>query len=336
MSRRKKIITEYRHYSLPLNFPVLLLSGERWRISEKKSNRLHFHNCLEIGLCHSDSGIMEIEDTPMQFKAGDVTCIPRHLPHTTYSSPGEESLWSYIFVDPEELFRNLFNGSAKNFESPMARIKNYRHIMNKEEYPKVYFLVSSIIEELLEQKNNYQDSVRGLMLSLYIELLRIHYAENTNPVENANRTENLKYNEVTKTSENTKPAGKKENDNILVISKALDFIHKNYMQSISIDDLADICHLSVSHFRRTFHEIMGAAPLDFLNSTRIDEACRLLRSTEESILTISEQVGFHSISSFNRSFMKLMGVPPRVWRKQTLQSEANSSKASILEFTGWM
>ncbi len=81
---------------------------------------------------------------------------------------------------------------------------------------------------------------------------------------------------------------------------------------------------------------MGAAPLDFLNSTRIDEACRLLRSTEDSILSISEQVGFHSISSFNRCFIRLMEVPPRVWRNQTLQSEATSTKASILEFVGWI
>ncbi len=311
MSRRKKIIMEYRHYCLPLHFPVLLLSGERWKISEIKSNRLHFHNCLEIGLCHSDSGVIEIGDTPMLFRAGDVTCIPRHLPHTTYSSPGEASRWSYIFVDPEEIFRNLWNDSAKNFESPMTGIKNYQYIMKKEDYPKVHFLVVSIIEELLEQKSNFQDSVRGLLLSLYIEFLRIHCAENPNPIPD------------------------KEKENILMISEALDFIHNNYMQSIFIEDLADICHLSVSHFRRIFHEIMGAAPLDFLNSTRINEACKLLRSTEESIITISGQVGFHSISSFNRTFTRLMRVSPREWRKQALLSESNSPMASILEFSGW-
>lgn len=316
MPRRKKTIIEYRHYSLPLNFPVLLLSGERWKISDQKSGRLHFHNCLEIGLCHSDSGILEFDETPLLYKAGDITCIPRHLPHTTYSDPGTESLWSYIFVDPEELFRNMFNDSLRNFESPMFVIQNYRYIMDKENYPRVYYLVSAIIDEMKEQRFDYQTSVKGFMLSLYVELLRIHYTNNT-------------YNNSAKKT-------KHEADNALAISNALEFIHKNYMQQISIDDLADFCHLSASHFRRTFHEIMGASPLDFLNSTRIDEACRLLRSTEASILSISEQVGFHSISSFNRTFTRLMEVSPRQWRKQTLLSEGNSSKASILEFTGWM
>ncbi len=319
MPRRKKVIVEYRHYALPLNFPVLLLNGERWRISEKKSGRLHFHNCLEIGVCHSDSGIMDFEGQSLSFKAGDVTCVPRHLPHTTYSSPGQESLWSYIFVDPQELFSNMFNDSSSNFESPMSPIRNYRYIMSKDEFPKVHFLATSIIEELKEQKFNYQASVKGLVLSLYIELLRIHTAENAAECQSGGTGQKVK-----------------KEENVLLIANALDHIHKNYMQPISIEDLADLCHLSVSHFRRTFHSIMGAAPLDFLNSTRIDEACRLLRSTEDSILSISEQVGFHSISSFNRCFIRLMEVPPRVWRNQTLQSEATSTKASILEFVGWI
>ncbi|HWT75136.1 MAG TPA: AraC family transcriptional regulator [Mobilitalea sp.] len=315
MMRHKKIVTEYRHYSLPFNFPVLLLTGERWRISDQKSGRLHFHNCLEIGLCHTDSGIIEIEDKQLNYKAGDITCIPRHIPHTTYSDQGTESLWSYIFVDPEELFGNIFHDSLRNLESPMLDTQNYQFIMNKEAYSKLYFLVYSIIEEVKEQKPDYQTSVKGLLLSLYVELLRIQY----------NNSRNITLKEP-----------KQDADNVLVISIALDFIHKNYMKQVSIEELAKLCHLSESHFRRTFHDIIGAAPLDFLNSTRIDEACKLLRSTEASILTVSEQVGFHSISSFNRCFTKLMGTSPRIWRKQTLLSEANSTKASILKFTGWI
>lgn len=311
MSRHKKTIIEYRHYSLALQFPVLLLSGERWRISDIKSGRLHFHNCLEIGICHSDSGIMEFENNKIPFQEGDVTCVPRHLPHTTYSSPGTNSLWSYIFVDPQELFRDLLNVSS-NFESPISNFHKFRYIMNKNEYPRVYHLVCAIVEELKSQKSNYQTSVKGLMLSLYVELLRIQ------------------------TTYNLQKDANFKSENMIIISKALDYIHENYMTPVTIEGLADMCHLSVSHFRKIFHEIMGSAPLDFLNSTRIDEACRLLRTTESSILSVSEQVGFHSISSFNRCFIKFLGVPPRVWRKQNLALEEKSPIASILEFTGWV
>ncbi len=318
MSRRKRPVIEYRHYNLPLHFPILLLTGERWRISDIKSGRLHFHNCLEIGICHSDSGTMEFEDIPISFKEGDITCIPKHLAHTTYSSPGTESLWSYIFVDPEELFRNMFSNQVVTFDRPMAAHQDFHLIMSREDYPKVYYLAMAIIDELKSQRANYQASAKGLMLSLYVELVRIH----------SKITDNAK--------QSSGDESVKKAENINSIINALEHIQNNYAQTMSINDLADLCHLSVSHFRRTFHEIMGAAPLDFLNSTRIDAACWLLRSTEDSILAISEKVGFHSISSFNRCFIKLMGTPPSVWRKQMLLSDAKLPKASILEFAGWI
>ena len=314
MPKKKKPVIEYRHYSLPVNFPVLLLSGDRWKISDIKSENLHFHNCLEIGICHTDSGIMEFEGDSVTFKAGDVTCVPRYLPHTTYSSPNTASLWSYIFFSPEELFKNMFRSSDNDLESPTSKIKISDYILNKEKYPKIYMLTTTIVDELKQQNPFYRESVQSLLLSLYIELLRI-YSKNAK-FENGEAENNTEDN--------------------FVIYPVLDYIYKNYMTPITIDSLADLCHLSTTHFRRRFHEIMGSTPLEFINSTRIDEACKFLKSTEDSILSISEQVGFQTISSFNRCFSKLMGISPREWRKQALQSEAQSAKASILEFTGWL
>lgn len=315
MPRKKKPVIEYRHYSLPINFPILLLSGERWKISDIKSNHLHFHNHLEIGICHSDSGFMEIKGETVPFKAGDVTFIPRYLPHTTYSSPNEASLWSYLFFSPEELFQHSITGAFNNFEPNLWMIQGQHCILNKDNYPKVYTLATSVVEELQQRNPHYQESAYGLLLSLYIELLRIH-----------SRNEPLTVQD---------PVSERSLKSDFVISPVLEYIASNYMKPITINDLADLCHLSTTHFRRTFHEIMGTAPLDFLNSTRIEEACKQLKSTNNSILSISEQVGFQSISSFNRCFSRLMGESPKVWRKGA-QSEAQSAKASILTFTGWV
>ena len=108
------------------------------------------------------------------------------------------------------------------------------------------------------------------------------------------------------------------------------------MQQFTMKDLADLCHWSPTHFRRVFHDIMGTSPLDFVNNTRITKSCNLLRSTELSILDISEMVGFHSISSYNRYFTKVMQMSPREFRKQMLQSDKMTQNQSILEYAGWM
>ncbi|MFQ9620230.1 MAG: AraC family ligand binding domain-containing protein [Waltera sp.] len=91
MAKSKRAVTEYRSYYLPTHFPVLLLSGDYWKISDIPSGSLHFHNCLEIGICHSDSGTLEINGEKQTFHAGDVTVLPRNVPHTTYSAPGTKA-----------------------------------------------------------------------------------------------------------------------------------------------------------------------------------------------------------------------------------------------------
>ncbi len=309
---RKKSIIEYRHYSLPIQFPVLLLSGERWKISDIKSEHLHFHNHLEIGVCHSDSGVMDIGESAVPFKAGDVTCIPRYLPHTTYSSPGTASRWSYIFFSPEELFRGAFEPDA--VPPVFSNTTHTNLILSKEEHPRIYSLATAAVEEIRRQDAHYQQSAYGLLLSLYTELLRLY--------ELQKETDGLGNN--------------LDRKGATFLSPVLEYISKSYMTPITVDLLAELCHLSTTHFRRKFIEIMGASPLDFVNSTRIDEACELLKSTEHSIISISEQVGFRSISSFNRCFSKLMGESPTAWRKKAVHHKMQSAKASILKFTGWI
>ena len=179
MAKSKGTITEYRNYYLPMHFPVLLLSGDYWKISDVPSGRLHFHNCLEIGICHTDGGFIEIFGEMKPFQAGDVTVIPKNVPHTTYSKSGTESRWSYIFVDPRELFKNMLPATWKNFDLSDYIYSNYQPIFSQEKYPQLHQLALAVIKELGDHKPSYQLSVKGLLLSFYIEVTRIQ-SENQN------------------------------------------------------------------------------------------------------------------------------------------------------------
>lgn len=322
MAKQKSVITEYRNYYLPLNFPVLLLSGDFWKISDVPSGRQHFHNCLEIGICHSDSGTIEIFGEPLPFKEGDITVIPQNVPHTTYSAPGTESHWSYIYLEPRELFMGILPASWKNPDLSIYSLKDFQAIFDRETYPHIYNLVLSIINELQEQRPSYQLSAKGLLLSLYIEIYRL---------EMNDKKEGGALN-----SDNNVESPVIEIEHSLAIAPALNYIDKNYMQQFTINELADLCHWSPTHFRRVFHDIMGTSPLDFVNNTRIAKACMLLRTTEESILNISENVGFHSVSSFNRYFIKKMEMSPRDYRKQMQKSDMRIENQEIREYSGWM
>lgn len=247
MARTKGPVTEYRSYYLPAQFPVLLLSGDYWRISDIPSGRLHFHNCLEIGICHSDSGFIEFSGRTIPFKAGDVTVIPKNVPHTTYSSPGTESHWSYLFVDLREMFHNILPASWNSYDLNTYAFEDFQPIFNNIEYPRFYRLATGITTELEEKKPGYQLSVKGLLLSLYIEILR------NQPMENSEKTEK-------NSAETAAKSIKEEADSSLSIAPALDYIEENYMHQFTIEHLANLCHWSPTHFRRVFHEIMGVPP----------------------------------------------------------------------------
>lgn len=315
MSRRQSIVTEYRNYYLEPSFPVLLLTGPNWKISDVPSGRLHFHNCLEIGICHSFSGTLEIFDSKYSFSEGDVTCIPRNIPHTTYSDSGNESLWSYLFFDYNELFKEMLPASFYGFDLSKFADKFFYPVFRKNEFPNIRLLVLSIIEELQGKRTGYQYSAKGLLLSLFVEIWRARVE--TNYSSSANLLINT-------------------DESQMILNPALSYIEKNYMNSFTIETLADISHLSPTHFRRIFHSIMGSSPLEYLNRTRIQKACLLLRSTEESILSISENVGFRSVSSFNRSFIQIMNVNPRTYRMEVRKKDKKNERQIIMEFTGWM
>ena len=321
MSKPKNIVTEYRNYYLPVHFPLLLLTGDHWKISDIPSSRLHFHNCLEIGICHSWKGAMKFYSNPLRFQAGDVTCVPRNIPHTTWSDKGNESLWSYLYIDPQIMFRDMLPPSDGEPDLSLSSCRNLRHILPREEFPHIFSLVTTIIEELNTARSNYRLCVKGLLLALCIELYRVQEKENAFAAQMP------------------PPTQFSVPENALVISPALNYIEDNYAAQFPMEKLAEVCHLSPTHFRRVFHSIMNMSPLNYLNSTRIMKACNLLRGTEESILTISELVGFASVSSFNRHFQDVIHLTPREYRLQSPDSSGGfvtEPRKTIVEFSGWM
>jgi AraC-like DNA-binding protein len=309
MSRPKNTAIEYRNYNLPQNFPVILLTGEMWRISDVPSGRLHFHNCLEIGLCESDSGTLEFSDNRFHFEVNNVTFIAGDVPHTTYSTQGTASKWSYIFVDLEMLLSPFFPFDVlPDKELILDMLHNYYTIIDEASYPEIFYMVTMVIKELDSKSDNYQFTVRGLLYALMFKFLDLY---------------------------KLKRGGKKGSfdmpENSLSISPALDYIRSNYMLDFSIDDLAAMCHMSTTHFRRVFNSIMRINPLEYVNQIRITNAAVLLRTTEMSILSISEEVGFQSVSSFNRHFMKGYDMTPMAFRKEM----SYIRNRDIFTYTGW-
>ena len=96
----------------------------------------------------------------------------------------------------------------------------------------------------------------------------------------------------------------------------LKYIENNYMQKITIADIAATVDFSESHFMRYFKETMGTSFVDYLRDYRLTIASRLLTTSDSAILDIASESGFDNLSYFNRVLKKKYGMTPRQFRTE--------------------
>jgi AraC family transcriptional regulator len=93
------------------------------------------------------------------------------------------------------------------------------------------------------------------------------------------------------------------------------YIEANINSNVTVDDLAAVTGLSVSHFSRTFAKSFGCPPHRYLVWRRIEDAKRLMLDTSLSLGTIALECGLADQSHLNRAFLKFVGETPGVWRR---------------------
>ena len=101
----------------------------------------------------------------------------------------------------------------------------------------------------------------------------------------------------------------------MAIERVILAMRERLHEPLSLEDLADIAHLSPCHFSRVFHRLIGVPPSEFLAALRMDAAKRLLLTTSLSVTDICFEVGYTSLGSFTTRFTQLVGMPPRQLRQ---------------------
>lgn len=302
---------EYRFYNIDSGHFFLPKVGDGWEQEYGKglNGQLHFHNLMEIGYCFHGSGTVVIGDKKERYSDDFFTIIPKHIPHTTMSDPGHKCLWNYLFIDFENFCQSsIKDGGTFSAEEIIDAVSKNGVISSKEENPGIAEHIQDMLFECTKKQKYYEDILMYEFLSVLVELLR-HTEENALLIKKNKREQYL--------------------------TPALDYIDKNFAENIKIKDLADLCALSESHFRRTFEEIMEMKPLDYVNFVRIRKACDLIRKTSMSMQDISLEIGYDTISTFNRNFRKLTGTTPYKWKEAPGNKDLDLSDFHISAKKGW-
>lgn len=110
-----------------------------------------------------------------------------------------------------------------------------------------------------------------------------------------------------------------QKENVKKFSFAQDvliYINEHYADHITLKKLSEVINISPDHISHEFTKIYGISPINYVIERRLSEAKWLLVNTKDSLVSISQKVGYENTNHFSKLFTKRMGIPPLEFREK--------------------
>ncbi|MFJ3485172.1 cupin domain-containing protein [Pseudomonas sp. NPDC090202] len=104
------------------------------------------------------------------------------------------------------------------------------------------------------------------------------------------------------------------------LAPALNAILNNPAHPWTLENLAELCNMSRATLARHFKERIGRTTNDLLTDVRMTQAINELKNPSNSTELVAERVGYQSISAFQKTFKRHIGMSPAQWRKHQMAS----------------
>lgn len=265
------------------NTPVRAFIGKEIKYNVGEVSSIHYHDELEFLPVYEGEFYCTVYDKEYIAHKGDVIFINSRVPHSTRrKGPSRTGLLQFResdFSDTEAM--KLVKYSMRYQSQLYYPIKIFS-------MPELFSVVDDILKETDEKNKSYEIFVKSGIL----RILGILYREGI--LSDADRIYNT--GEVKK------------------ILPILSYVNSNYSENITLEFASRQLGFDQSYFCRIFKSATGATFTEYLNFVRICKAENMLIKTHDSVLEISEAVGFSSVSYFNRVFKRYRNCSPRFYR----------------------
>ena len=241
---------------------------------------LHTHPFTELFYVVDGKGEFNIQGQRFPVKANDFVIINPQVEHTELSSPDE----------PLEYIVLGINGLSFSNLTPVSEGGHPFSFFNlRDEQKDILRYLNAMVQEATSQQMSYELVCHNLLEILLIKILRHQHFDL----------------EVGKQSKATKD-----------ISFIKHYLETYYHESIQLEDLASMTHLSRFYISHSFKKEIGMSPMEYLIDIRIKESKILLRTTNYSISQVADIVGFTTPTYFSKQFRKSTGISPTGYREQ--------------------
>lgn len=273
-----------------------------WYNCQMEGYAPHHHSAIEIIYCLENGYTVTAAQQTYNLQEGDILFIPPHMVHRLIG--GVKGARFIMLFDPEPL--SLF----RDYKMVSVLFARAYHLARKDN-PDLYHFVSG---ELQKAADVYFSNKPMWEINAYANIIRIYAAIGRDFFA---RNETLSISGPDHFQANFDK-----------FADLISYIDKHYAEDLTLERAAEYVGFSKFHFSRLFKEYTGTTYYDHLLNRRIQAAQELLM-TQMPVTDICYQTGFHSPTSFSRSFKAVTGFSPKEYRRYSEQYENRMSKSIL-------
>ena len=260
-------------------------------------NWWHYHDFDELVIVLNGSGEHALLDHSYAIADGDVFLIKRDMVHC-YQNTHNLVLANLLF-DHRKVLQNSLDladipGYYAFFEAePELRVESSfkaKHTLDPEQIKEVLLLLSKLSMEIGEKRPGWRYCAHNLLRELIVFIARSYNSDE-----------------------------RKLSRRMIILSKMMRFVENNFRRNITRGDIIAAGATSISVGSRIFQEFLHLSPIGYLTQVRIRHAVELLQKEDMPVSEVAAACGIGDSNYFSTAFRKHFGMPPREFRKRTLQ-----------------
>ncbi|CAM3280746.1 MULTISPECIES: AraC family transcriptional regulator [Paenibacillus] len=277
-----------------LSFPYIMYTHTLYKSTPEGRgfNDLHWHEELQITLVTKGTLVIQVNGIDHQLKTGQAILINKGILHVTTQLSHDGEYVSFNF--PEKLLAfHADSTMEENYVLPYTRSSFVSFVIaGNADWEKQVLDMLWDMRKVFNTKKGW-----GWEYEISIKTTQLWFILISN---------------LSLPQEETPKHAKRQQERLQLM---LSFIHQNYSTPITLQEIADAAHLSISECTRNFKKTVRMTPYEYLIKYRIKISCELLVSTDDTVTEIAYKVGFNHVNHFIQSFKKDRGKTPKGFRK---------------------
>ena len=255
----------------------------------------HWHKEVEWIYIVEGSIMIDIDMEKILVSSNNLICIPSEALHKM-ETMGKCLYYAFVFQLEMLSFSKYDYCEQKYILSLINKKKVLKKVIDLSvDNNKLLIEIDTLVEIFIKKEVVWQLGIKACLLKI------LYYLFFSESIEDA---------EYEFSSDNDIRIG-----HIKVI---LIYMREHYQDKIYIEELAALINLNPTYFCKYFKKLTDKTPIEYLNNIRIEQAAKLLKESDLSIIEICYQVGFEHVSYFIKKFKEQKGITPKKYKKEVI------------------